>query len=272
MSDFPQKIAMFRSLLAQGYDAGPLIEQLLATATTDDMAEFCLPFGYNVRDYLADCIRQLVNGNQPPTAAEPTATSYASIASSSSSTSSSSASSSSASSAKLEERWGDMIDAKEQKDECRKDVKEQKAHGGKGNVRGRGRKDNIRGRGRGTKGNGRGPKSKEVESAHVHASSKTPTTACAHMVLGGRACTYHERGICTFLHEGIVQESGQPTGWFEKTLGTWTGQHDALFGISVATSAVVRWSEEEGVYEESSTEAFREYLAARDTDWKAKHS
>ena len=130
------------------------------------------------------------------------------------------------------------------------------------------------GKGRGGKGDGG---CKGVEPATVPSKpSRTkvkPTTACAHLVLGGiPVCPYEASGICTFLHEGIFQDSGQPTGWLEVTRGTWTGQREGEFGISVATGDVVRWDTQTRAYEDSSSEEFLDCLATRDVDWKSKNS
>ena len=146
-----------------------------------------------------------------------------------------------------------------------------KDQGGKGRGgKGRGGKD------QGGKGRGRGRGGKGVEPATGPSKPRRPnfkpTTACAHLVLGGiPKCPYEASGKCTFLHEGIFQDSGQPTGWLEVTPGTWTGQKEGEFGISVATGGVVQWDTETYAYEKSSSEEFMDFLADR-TVWKSKNS
>ena len=291
MSKFEQTIATLILLHGQGLDISKLLAEVIATASTEEMAGFCLTYGRDIRGQMENHIREIVHTQQPAAepAVEPAAehTTYALKASSSSSSSSSlssSSSSSSSSSTKPKEEWGSPANLHEAEEsgkaleasealEALKEGGKGKGRGSKGQGRGStGQGRGSKGQGRGGKGQGRGGKGdgggKGVEPATGPSKPSRPkvkpTTACAHLVLGGiPKCPYEASGKCTFLHEGIFQDSGQPTGWLEVTLGTWTGQRDGEFGVSVATGGVVRWDTQTYEYEESSSEEFLDYLAER---------
>ena len=276
MSDFEGTVASLIFLHGLGHDVKSLLNTVLETASTDDMLKVCADYGRDIRGQMATHIREIVYSPQPAAAepmVEPAAehTTYALKASSSSS------SSSSISEPNKKQTWADITEDEEKKasasEEGCKGDKDQgdKDQGGKGRGgKGRG------GKGRGGKGQCRGRGGKGVEPATVPSKPSRPkvkpTTACAHLVLGKvPVCPYEASGICTFLHEGIYQESGQPTNWLEITPGTWTGQKEGEFGISVATGGVVWWDTETYAYEKSSSKEFLDFLADRAV-WKSKNS
>ena len=279
MSNFEETLASLIVLHGLGHNVGTLLNTVLDNASHDDMVKFCEGYGYDFRGLMVDRIREIVRAPQPAAAAEPAAaehTTYALKASSSSS------SSSSISEPNKKQTWADITEDEEKKasasEEGCKGDKDQgdKDQGGKGRG-GKGRGGKGRGgKGRGGKGQCRGRGGKGVEPATVPSKPSRPkvkpTTACAHLVLGKvPVCPYEASGICTFLHEGIYQESGQPTNWLEITPGTWTGQKEGEFGISVATGGVVWWDTETYAYEKSSSKEFLDFLADRAV-WKSKNS
>ena len=67
-ADLAKTIKEFRFFIANGYHAGPLLDKILATASTEEISGICESYGMNVRDQLAEFLKNVVYSKQPDSA------------------------------------------------------------------------------------------------------------------------------------------------------------------------------------------------------------
>ena len=63
-----ETIKDFRFFIKNGYHAGPLLDEILATASMEELSDICESYGMNVRDQLAEFLKNVVYSKQPDSA------------------------------------------------------------------------------------------------------------------------------------------------------------------------------------------------------------